>query len=167
MFYVMGAAVEGKAFLRVNLIRRNVGEHEIPRFSLIRPQWRFPDKPVRSFFLFLPAARAAVFFTTTELQRGELGFSLGSGNASPPDWPEIASRCTCPATWGEETPFQSSMPRLSHRVGNRRVWRLASQDADETKLGQKPPRREGRFEIVHFSRRRGRRRSCPYSFYRS
>ena len=55
--------------LRVNLMRHNSGEHEIPRFSLIRPQWRFPDKPGRSLFFFcLLHIRTAVFFTTMEPQ---------------------------------------------------------------------------------------------------
>ena len=51
------------------------------------------------------------------------------------------------------------MPRLSHvrhtdpvPVGNRRVWRARTR-AKRNSLGQKPPpRREGRFEIVHFNR---------------
>ena len=162
--------------LRVNLMRHNGGEHEIPRFSLIRPQWRFPDKPGRSLFFFCPLhIRTAVFFTTIEPQcHRVLDFPRGLGSAGP-EQPKIAPRCRAACggkSDGEGDPFpifNASIVTLapsgkSSCVAN---WPGAGgRRADETKLGQKPPpRREGRSEIVHFNRRC--RFSCPYSFYRS
>ena len=59
--------------LGVNLMRHNGGEHEIPRFSLIRPQWRFPDKPGRSLFFFLRAAHQS---SAVLHDHGATGYSI-------------------------------------------------------------------------------------------
>ena len=164
--------------LGVNLMRHNGGEHEIPRFSLIRPQWRFPDKPGRSLFFFCPLhIRTAVFFTTMEPQcHRVLDFPRGLGSAGP-EQPKIAPRCRAACggkSDGEGDPFpifNASIVTLAPSGKSSCVasWPGAGaggRRADETKLGQKPPpRREGRSEIVHFNRRC--RFSCPYSFYRS
>ena len=158
--------------LGVNLMRHNGGEHEIPRFSLIRPQWRFPDKPGRSLFFFCPLhIRTAVFFTTMEPQCHRVLDFLWVWESAGPEQPKIAPRCRGKSD-GEGDPFpifNASIVTLapsgkSSCVAN---WPGAGgRRADQTKLGQKPPpRREGRSEIVHFNRRC--RFSCPYSFYRS
>ena len=140
--------------LGVNLMRHNGGEHEIPRFSLIRPQWRFPDKPGRSLFFFCPLhIRTAVFFTTIEPQcHRVLDFPRGLGSAGP-EQPKIAPRCR--AAWGgrvmgRETPFQSSMPRLSHshRVGNRRVWRAGRARAAEGRTKRNSDKSRRRRRVV-------------------
>ena len=90
-------------------MRHNGGEHEIPRFSLIRPQWRFPDKPGRSLFFFCPLhIRTAVFFTTIEPQcHRVLDFPRGLGSAGP-EQPKIAPRCRAACggkSDGEGDPF--------------------------------------------------------------
>ena len=139
--------------LCVRLIRHlNLGEQEMPRFSLIRPRWRFPDKPVRSRRSFLILfcrlhIRTAVFFTTIELRYSVVSsVSLGvrgTREAAPAQNSIALFGHTVEEDWRREgrrgEPFPifnaSIVTRHTDPVGNRRVWR-ARTDADGAKLAR-------------------------------